>query len=88
MPHIASASRSVTIESGELVRIIQNGITAGLLRNMKGSTDFIPNTLEILSYLLSDRFKHPRIKEYYGTTDLINHLSVYTNIINLQVAKD
>ncbi|XP_022853911.1 uncharacterized protein LOC111375339 [Olea europaea var. sylvestris] len=64
------------------------GITAGLLQNARGPTGFTPNTPftpEILSYPLPDRFKYPRIKEYDGMTDPINHL---TDVMNLQVAPD
>ncbi|XP_022889188.1 uncharacterized protein LOC111404638 [Olea europaea var. sylvestris] len=85
---MASGSRSVTMDSGEIARIIQEGITAGLLRNARGPTGFTPNTpftLEILTYPLPDRFKYPRIKEYDGTTDPINHLNVYTDVMNLLV---
>ena len=32
IPHVTSTSRSVTMESGKLARIIQEGITAGLLQ--------------------------------------------------------
>ncbi|XP_022871340.1 uncharacterized protein LOC111390518 [Olea europaea var. sylvestris] len=67
------------MESEELARIIQEGITAGLLQANKGSTRFSPNTpftLEILTFPLPKRFKYPRIKEYDGTTDPINHLKV------------
>ncbi|XP_022894052.1 uncharacterized protein LOC111408537 [Olea europaea var. sylvestris] len=55
------------------------------------TSGFIPNTPftpEILTYPLPDRFKYPRIKEYDGTTDPINHLNVYTDVMNLQVAPD
>ncbi|XP_022874084.1 uncharacterized protein LOC111392903 [Olea europaea var. sylvestris] len=91
IPHVTSASRSVTMESKELARIIQEGITAGLLQGNKGMTGFSPNTPfipEILTFPLPDRFKYPRIKEYDGTTDPINHLNVYTDVMNLQVAPD
>ncbi|XP_022865186.1 uncharacterized protein LOC111385058 [Olea europaea var. sylvestris] len=77
------------MESGELARIIQEGITAGLLQGNKGTTRFSPNTPftpEILTFPLPDKFKYPRIKEYDGTTDPINHLNVYTDVMNLQVA--
>ncbi|XP_022858494.1 uncharacterized protein LOC111379363 [Olea europaea var. sylvestris] len=89
IPHVTSALRSVTIESEELARIIQEGITAGLLQGNKGSARFSPSTPftpEILTFPLPDRFKYPRIKEYDGTTDPINHLNVYTDVMNLQVA--
>ncbi|XP_022868321.1 uncharacterized protein LOC111387923 [Olea europaea var. sylvestris] len=79
------------MESGELARIIQEEITAGLLQGNKGTTRFTPNTLftpEILIFPLPDRFKYPRIKEYDGTTDPINHPNVYTDVMNLQIAPD
>ncbi|XP_022883485.1 uncharacterized protein LOC111400301 [Olea europaea var. sylvestris] len=79
------------MDSGELARIIQEGITAGLLQGNKGTTRFSPNTpftSEILTFPLPDRFKYPRIKEYDGTTDPINHLNIYTDVMNLQVAPD
>ncbi|XP_022861618.1 uncharacterized protein LOC111381994 [Olea europaea var. sylvestris] len=79
------------MNSGEIARIIQEGITAGLQRNARGPTGFTPNTPftpEILTYPLPDKFKYPRIKEYDGTTDPINHLNLYTDIMNLQVAPD
>ncbi|XP_022883400.1 uncharacterized protein LOC111400206 [Olea europaea var. sylvestris] len=79
------------MDSGEIARIIQEGITAGLQWNARGPIGFTPNTpftLEILSYPLPDRFKYPRIKEYDRTSDPINHLNVYTDVINLQVALD
>ncbi|CAI9781010.1 unnamed protein product [Fraxinus pennsylvanica] len=91
IPPIASASRLVTMDSGELARIIQDGITAGLQKNTKGITGFIPNTPftpEVLSYPLPDKFKFPHVKEFDGTTDPINHLNVYTDVMNLQVAPD
>ncbi|XP_022893948.1 uncharacterized protein LOC111408418 [Olea europaea var. sylvestris] len=91
IPHVTSASRSVTMESGELARIIQEGIAASLLQGNKGTTRFSPNTpftLEILTFPLPDRFKYPSIKEYDGTTDPINHLNIYTDVMNLQVAPD
>ncbi|XP_022858942.1 uncharacterized protein LOC111379733 [Olea europaea var. sylvestris] len=43
---------------------------------------------EVLLHPLPDRFKYPRIKEYDGTIDPINHLNVYMDIMNLQVAPD
>ncbi|XP_022843205.1 uncharacterized protein LOC111366739 [Olea europaea var. sylvestris] len=61
------------------------------LRGNKGTTRFSPNTPftpEILTFPLPDRFKYPRIKEYDGTTDPINHLNIYTDVMNLQVAPD
>ncbi|XP_022897748.1 uncharacterized protein LOC111411449 [Olea europaea var. sylvestris] len=79
------------MDSGEIARIIQEGITADLQRNARGPTGFTPNTPftpEILTYPLPDRFKYPRIKKYDGTTDPINHLIVYTDVMNLQVAPD
>ncbi|XP_022888964.1 uncharacterized protein LOC111404383 [Olea europaea var. sylvestris] len=79
------------MDSSEIARIIQEGITAGLQHNAQGPTGFTPNTPftpEILTYSLPDRFKYPRIKEYDGTTDPINHLNVYTDVMNLQVAPD
>ncbi|XP_022897809.1 uncharacterized protein LOC111411517 [Olea europaea var. sylvestris] len=79
------------MDSGEIARIIQEGITTGLQRNARGSTGFTfntPFTPEILTYPLPDRFKYPRIKEYDRTTDPINHLNVYTDVMNLQVAPD
>ncbi|XP_022862719.1 uncharacterized protein LOC111382920 [Olea europaea var. sylvestris] len=79
------------MESGALARIIQEGIAAGLLQGNKGTTRFSPNTPftpEILTFPLPDRFKYPRIKEYDGTTDPINHLNIYTDVMNLQVAPD
>lgn len=36
VPYIASTSRSLTWESGKLAKIIQEGITAGLLQNTRG----------------------------------------------------
>ncbi|XP_022895348.1 uncharacterized protein LOC111409539 [Olea europaea var. sylvestris] len=51
------------MESGELARIIQEGITAGLLQGNKGLTRFSTNTpftLEILTFSLPDRFKYKR----------------------------
>ncbi|XP_022888952.1 uncharacterized protein LOC111404368 [Olea europaea var. sylvestris] len=60
-------------------------------QNTRTATGFTPNTPftpEVLSYPLPDRFKYPRIKEYDRTTDPINHLNVYTDIMNLQVALD
>ncbi|XP_022845324.1 uncharacterized protein LOC111368326 [Olea europaea var. sylvestris] len=89
--NMASGLRSVAMDFGEIARIIQEGITAGLQRNARGPTGFTPNTPftpEILSYLLPNRFKYPRIKEYDGMTDPINHLNVYTDVMNLQVAPD
>ncbi|XP_022877106.1 uncharacterized protein LOC111395364 [Olea europaea var. sylvestris] len=89
--NMASGSRSVAMDSSEIARIIQEGITAGLQRSAWGPTGFTPNipfTPEILSYPLPNRFKYPRIKEYDGTSDPINHLNVYTNVMNLQVAPD
>ncbi|XP_022858982.1 uncharacterized protein LOC111379774 [Olea europaea var. sylvestris] len=71
--------------------IPHEGITAGLLQGNKGTTRFSPNTpftSEILTFPLPDRFKYPRIKEYDGTTDPINHLNIYTDVMNLQVAPD
>ncbi|XP_022880904.1 uncharacterized protein LOC111398201 [Olea europaea var. sylvestris] len=52
------------MDFGEIARIIQEGITAGLQRNARGPT------------------------EYDGTIDPINHLNVYTDVMNLQVAPD
>ncbi|XP_022857086.1 uncharacterized protein LOC111378148 [Olea europaea var. sylvestris] len=75
------------MDFGEIARIIQEGITAGLQRNARGPTSFTPNTPftpEILSYPLPDRFKYSRIKEYDGTTDPINHLKVYTDVMNIK----
>ncbi|XP_022859015.1 uncharacterized protein LOC111379812 [Olea europaea var. sylvestris] len=89
--NMASGSRSVAMDSGEIVWIIQEGITDGLQRNAQGLIGFTPNTPftpEILSYPLPDIFKYTRIKEYDGTTDPINHLNVYTDVMNLQVAPD
>ncbi|XP_022850864.1 uncharacterized protein LOC111372708 [Olea europaea var. sylvestris] len=89
--NMASGSRLVAMDFGEIARIIQEGITASLQRNAQGPTGFTPNTPftpEILLYSLPDRFKYPRIKEYDGTTDPINHLNVYTDVMNLQVAPD
>ncbi|XP_022873242.1 uncharacterized protein LOC111392197 [Olea europaea var. sylvestris] len=91
VPQVASGSRSVTIDSAELARIIQEGIAAGMQQNTRAATGFTSNTPftpEVLSYPLPDRFKYPRIKEYDGTTDPINHLNVYTDIMNFQVAPD
>ncbi|XP_022860313.1 uncharacterized protein LOC111380886 [Olea europaea var. sylvestris] len=91
VPQVASGTRSVTIDSVELARIIQEGIAAGMQQNTRAAIKFTPNTPftpEVLSYPLLDRFKYPRIKEYDGTTDPINHLNVYTDIMNLQVAPD
>ncbi|XP_022888990.1 uncharacterized protein LOC111404411 [Olea europaea var. sylvestris] len=91
VPQVASGSRSVTIDSAKFARIIQEGIAAGMQENTQVATGFTPNTPftpEVLSYSLPDRFKYPRIKEYDGTTDLINHLNVYTDIMNLQVTPD
>ncbi|XP_022897815.1 uncharacterized protein LOC111411523 [Olea europaea var. sylvestris] len=91
VPQVASGSRFVKIDSVELARIIQEGIAAGMQQNTRAATGFTPNTPftpEVLSYPLPDRFKYHRIKEYDGTTDPINHLNVYTNIMNLQVAPD
>ncbi|XP_022853592.1 uncharacterized protein LOC111375032 [Olea europaea var. sylvestris] len=79
------------IESNELAKIIQEGITKGLMQKAKGTTTLIPNTPftpKILSFTLPDRFKYPRIKEYDGTTDPINHLNIYTDIMNLRVTPD
>ncbi|CAI9779260.1 unnamed protein product [Fraxinus pennsylvanica] len=53
-----------------------------------GFTPNTPFTPEVLSYPLPDRFNYPRVKEYDGTTDPINHLNIYTDIMNLQVAPD
>lgn len=36
VPYIASTSRSLTMEFGKLAKIIQEGITAGLLQNTRG----------------------------------------------------
>ncbi|XP_022888985.1 uncharacterized protein LOC111404404 [Olea europaea var. sylvestris] len=75
----------------EIVRIIQEGITAGLQQNARGPTGFTPNTPftpKILSYPMPDRFKYTCMKEYDGTTDPINHLNVYTDVMNLQVTPD
>ncbi|XP_022869438.1 uncharacterized protein LOC111388859 [Olea europaea var. sylvestris] len=89
--NMASDSIFVAMNSGEIARIIQEGITAGQQRNARGPMGFTPNTPftpEILSYPLPDRLKYPRIKEYDGTIDPINHLNVYTDVMNLQVAPD
>ncbi|XP_022855398.1 uncharacterized protein LOC111376661 [Olea europaea var. sylvestris] len=89
--NMVSGSRSIALDSGEIARIIQEGITAGLQRNARGPTGFTPNTpftLEILSYSLSDRFNYPHIKEYDRTTNPINHLNLYIDVMNLQVAPD
>ncbi|XP_022891671.1 uncharacterized protein LOC111406488 [Olea europaea var. sylvestris] len=91
VPQVASGSRSVTIDFAKLARIIQEGIAVGMQQNTRAATRFTPNTPftpEVLSYPLPDRFKYPRIKEYDGTTDPINHLNVYTDIMNLRVALD
>lgn len=53
-----------------------------------GFTPNTPFTPEVLSYPLPDRFKYPQVKEYDGMTDPINHLNIYTDIMNLQVAPD
>ncbi|XP_022846370.1 uncharacterized protein LOC111369123 [Olea europaea var. sylvestris] len=86
---MASGSRSIATNSGKIARIIQEGITAGLQRNARGPTCFTPNTPftpEILSYPLRDKFKYPCIKEYNGMTDPINHLNIFIDVMNLQVA--
>lgn len=87
----SGASRLVTMDSRELTRIIQDGITDGLQQNTQGTIGFTPNTpfsTEVLSYPLLDRFNFPCIKEYGGTIDPINHLNVYTDLMNLQVIPD
>ncbi|XP_022868986.1 uncharacterized protein LOC111388490 [Olea europaea var. sylvestris] len=87
--NMASGSRSVAMDSSEIAQIIQEGITAGLQRSAWGPTGFTPDTPftpEILSYPLPDIFKYPCIKEYDGMTDPVNHLNVYTDVMNLQVA--
>ncbi|XP_022880847.1 uncharacterized protein LOC111398127 [Olea europaea var. sylvestris] len=79
------------MDSAELARIIQERIAVGMQQNTWAAAGFTPNTSftpKVLSYPLPDRFKYPRIKEYDGTTDPINHLNAYTNIMNLQVAPD
>jgi ribonuclease HI len=79
------------MNSADLARIIQEGIAAGMLQKSQAAAGFTPNTPftpEVLSYPLPDRFKYPRVKEYDGTTDPINHLNIYTDIMNLQVAPD
>lgn len=44
VPQVASGSRSVTIDSAELARIIQEGIAAGIQQNTRAATGFTPNT--------------------------------------------
>ncbi|XP_022860755.1 uncharacterized protein LOC111381231 [Olea europaea var. sylvestris] len=64
---------------------------AGLKQKEKGTKGFTLNTLftpEILSFPLLDRFKYSSIKEYDGTTDSRNHLNIYIDVMNLQVAPD
>ncbi|XP_022883797.1 uncharacterized protein LOC111400630 [Olea europaea var. sylvestris] len=88
---VASGSRSVTMDSAELARIIQEGIAVGMQQNTRAATGFTPNTPftpEVLSRPLPDSFKYPRIKKYDGKIDPINHLNVYMDIMNLQVTPD
>lgn len=75
-------------ETRELSKIIQKGIAAGRMQKAKGSTGFTPFTLEILLFSLPYRFKYSLIKGYDETTDPINHLNIYTDVMNLQVVSD
>lgn len=50
VPPMTAASRAVTIESGELSRIIQEGIAAGLAQKSKGTTCFTPSCPLLLKY--------------------------------------
>lgn len=80
--------RSVTMNSSELGSIIHEGFTSVYFKAPRGQP-VLPNTLstlEILSYPLPNRFKYTWVKEYYETTIPINHLNVYTNVMNLKIA--
>lgn len=73
IPHMGS--RSITMDSVELVRVIQDGIAMGILYSGNNkvhlNTSFTP---KVLSYPQQNRFKYHRVKDYDETTDPINHL--------------